>query len=268
MKPPNSYLADCKAYKLVDKVASSYYSTVYKAVYSHVDDRDDNVFIKIFDLNQKDDMYPLDPILKEIFQAKKCCQHPNILRSVHCSFKKENLLCVVMPYSNKPLPSLAIFKHGLPEEVVAFVILETLKALDCIHQSGDRVHGNLCSTEMFLDEEANVKLEFPTWLTKAEMVEYPASNKKNKKGDFSMVRTLAYDLFNGTGPVEKRLPEYLEDFVRFCGSSAGGPVTIQEVMSHQFLKKFCHFDRYKKDLKKLLTRKLRPRISSLFVCIS
>ncbi|XP_074323917.1 serine/threonine-protein kinase BLUS1-like [Apium graveolens] len=266
MKPPN-YLADSKAYKLVDKVASSYYSTLYKAVYAHDDVHNHNVFIKIFDLNQKDDMYPLDPILKEIFQAKKCCQHPNIVRSVHCSFIKENHLCVVMPDSKKPLSSMGIFKHGLPEEIVAFVIMETLKAMDCIHGSGGRVHGNLCSTDVFLDEKANVKLEFPTWLTKTEVVEYPSSNKKNKKGDFSMVGTLAYDLFNGTGPAEKKLPELLEDFVRFCGSSSGGPATIHELMSHQFLKKFCHSDQYKKELKKLLTRKLRPRISSLFACI-
>ncbi|XP_074336441.1 serine/threonine-protein kinase BLUS1-like [Apium graveolens] len=153
MKPPNSFAADSKAYKIVEKVASSYYSTLYKAVYVHGDDHDNNVFIKIFKLNQRVDMYPLDHILKEIFQAKKCCQHPNMVRSVHCSFEKQkrNNLCVVMPESKKPLPSMAIFKHGLPEEIVVFVIIETLKALECIHESGDHVHGNLCSTEVFLD---------------------------------------------------------------------------------------------------------------------
>ncbi|XP_074327390.1 serine/threonine-protein kinase BLUS1-like [Apium graveolens] len=265
MKPPY-YLADSKAYKLVDKVGSSYYWSLYKAVYDHGDDHDNNVSIKIFDFNQKEDMYPVHSIIKEIFQAKKCCQHANIVRSVHCSFKKDNHLCVVLPNPKKPLPSFAIFKHGLPEEIVAFVIMETLKALDCMHETGERVHGNLSTTNVFLDEEANVKLEFPSWLINPEVVENPSSDKKNKKSDFRMVGTLAYDLFNGTSPAKKKLPALLEDFVKFCGSSRG-PDTIHELMSHPFLKEFCHLDQYTKDLKKLLTRKLHPkRISCFFVC--
>lgn len=221
MKPLN-YIADFKAYMLVDKVASSYYWSLHKAVYDHGKDHDNNVLIKIFNFNQKDDMYPLDPLIKEIFVTKKCCEHRNMVPSVHCYFMKQNHICVVMPNPKKPLPSISIFKHGLPEDIVAFVTIEALKALDCMHESGERVCGNLCCTSVFLDEEANVKLEFPTWLTNPEVDVYP-SDKKYKKSDFSMVGTLAYDLFTGRGPEKKKLPALLENFVRFCGSS-GGPV--------------------------------------------
>ncbi|KAK1376246.1 hypothetical protein POM88_032439 [Heracleum sosnowskyi] len=267
MKPLN-YVADFRAYKLIDKVASSYYWSLYKAVYDHGNDHDD-VFIKIFNFNQKDDMYPLDPLIKEILIANKCCQHKNIVPSVLCYFKERNHLCVVMPSGKTPLPSISIFKHGLPEEIVAFVIMETLEALKCMHKSGERVHGNLCCTNVFLDEEGNVKLEFPTWLTNPEVNEYPSLNRKFKKSDFCMVGTLAYDLFSGkeiknagcfTGPGNHKLPQLLEDFVKFCGSS-GGPDTIDELMSHQFLKKFCNFHQYREDLKKLLNKKLRPKFS-------
>ncbi|KAL2233950.1 serine/threonine-protein kinase BLUS1-like [Sesamum indicum] len=171
------------------------------------------VSIKIVNAYEIEDIYSL---AREVHEAESC-DHENMVK-VHCSFKNQDQLWIVMP----PLPRLSIrsmirssFPRGLPENTVAFILKETLKALNYMHEK-NRLHQNLGADCLFLDGTSRVKVAFrsltydqssndlnssvfPDWMIAPElMIDYRKG--QSKATDIWMFGLLALELFYGRIP--------------------------------------------------------------------
>ncbi|KAL0282427.1 UNVERIFIED_CONTAM: Mitogen-activated protein kinase kinase kinase kinase [Sesamum radiatum] len=181
------------------------------------------VGIKIVNSYEIEDIYSL---ATEVHEAESC-DHENVVK-VHCSFKYQGQLWIVMP----PLPRLSIrsmirasFPRGLPENAVAFILKETLKALNYMHGK-NRLHQNLGADCLFLDGTSRVKVAFrsltydqnsndlnssvfPDWMIAPElMIDYRKG--QSKATDIWMFGLLALELFYGRIPASN-----LEEFQSF-----------------------------------------------------
>ncbi|KAK4411348.1 Serine/threonine-protein kinase pakC [Sesamum angolense] len=178
------------------------------------------VGIKIVNSYEIEDVYSL---ATEVHEAESC-DHENVVK-VHCSFKYQGQLWIVMP----PLPRLSIrsmirasFPRGLPENAVAFILKETLKALNYMHGK-NRLHQNLGADCLFLDGTSRVKVAFrsltydqnsndlnsgvlPDWMIAPElMIDYRKG--QSKATDIWMFGLLSLELFYGRIPASN-----LEEF--------------------------------------------------------
>lgn len=189
--------------------------------------------------------------LNELHVTHRCCRHDNIL---DCKSTVQNQKILVSFESGKSLNSISLFQKGCKEKYVSYIIKGTLAALDCIHASGDRVHGNINTNTVFLDKDCRVKLGFPSRISNPDL-ENNAKKDIAPFIDISMVAELACRLYRGEKKQFPRfrgpLPLLLQDFVKFCVNSPGS-TRISKLMDHALFKQFNEFDRYQQELKKLV----------------
>lgn len=192
----------------------------------------------------------IDDLLNELYVTRRCCRHDNILDChttvQHITVQHQKIL-LSFEFS-KSLDSFSLFQQGCKEELVSYIIRGTLAALDCIHASGNRVHGKINLSNVFLDKDYRVKLEFPTWSENAK----EGITRFAKDNDICMVGGLARRLYRGSmsRKIPSPLPELLLDFIKLCYSP--GTPTISKLMTHGFFQQFNGFDRYPEKLKELL----------------
>lgn len=201
------FVRDRKAYTLVEKIGLSEDGvTTFRATYfPPTCNKEHNVRIKIFELRRMQDIYELT---NEIYNAELCCHHQNI-EGVYCSFKVENTLWVVMPWSNGDPLMLSPYRDGLSNRKIAYVLKQILEAVDCIHSHHDHVHGNVDPCHVFVDTNLNVKLKFNSFIDSVTNVDETRSWKidpaltanlhkpHDQKSDIWMIGVLALELFYG-----------------------------------------------------------------------
>ncbi|KAK8661494.1 hypothetical protein V6N13_091096 [Hibiscus sabdariffa] len=152
--PKNQFPVDPSSYKITDKIAVGDGVVVYKAVCVPMDSA--IIAIKVID---RDQCTGVPEIHQREALTMPLLSHPNIL-SAHCSFPVDHHLWVVMPYmSCGSLQSIitSSFQGGLPEEWVAIILKETLKALSYLHK-GEHIHGDVKVSNILLDSKGCVKL--------------------------------------------------------------------------------------------------------------
>ncbi|GMI69907.1 BLUE LIGHT SIGNALING1 [Hibiscus trionum] len=145
---------DPSSYKITDEISAGVGVVVYKAVCVPMDSA--IVAIKAIDREQCSALFE---IRQPEAQKMSLLSHPNILRA-HCSFDVDHHFWVVMPFmSCGSLHSIisSSFPGGLPEECMAVILKETLKALSYLHQGGN-IHGDVKASNILLDSNGCVKL--------------------------------------------------------------------------------------------------------------
>ncbi|KAK8670908.1 hypothetical protein V6N13_037521 [Hibiscus sabdariffa] len=155
--PKNQFPLDPSCYKITNKIAVGEGVVVYKAVCVPMDSA--IVAIKVIDRDQCTGVPQIHQREALTNETMPLLSHPNILRA-HCSFTVDHHLWVVMPYmSCGSLQSIitSSFQGGLPEEWVAIVLKETLKALSYLHK-GEHIHGDVKVSNILLDSNGCVKL--------------------------------------------------------------------------------------------------------------
>ncbi|KAL0464725.1 UNVERIFIED_CONTAM: Mitogen-activated protein kinase kinase kinase kinase [Sesamum latifolium] len=217
-QPPSTlameFPGDKEQYALSAVIGVAEAATMHRAKHVNPATRDEvTVGIKIVNSYEIEDIYSL---AREVHEAESC-DHENMVK-VHCSFKNQDQLWIVMP----PLPRLSIrsmmrssFPRGLPKNTVAFIMKETLKALNYMHGK-NRLHQNLGADCLFLDATSRVKVAFrsltydqstnhlsssvyPDWTIAPElMIDYREG--QSKATDIWMFGLLALELFYGRIP--------------------------------------------------------------------
>ncbi|GMI69908.1 BLUE LIGHT SIGNALING1 [Hibiscus trionum] len=152
--PRNQFPLDPSSYKITHEIAVGVGVVVYKAVCVPMDLA--IVAIKAIDREQCIGIFD---ILEREAQSMILLSHPNLLRA-HCSFNADRHVWVVMPFmSCGSLHSIisSSFPGGLPEECMAIILKETLKALSYLHNRGN-IHGDVKPSNILLDSNGCVKL--------------------------------------------------------------------------------------------------------------
>ncbi|XVE81783.1 hypothetical protein DITRI_Ditri15bG0093600 [Diplodiscus trichospermus] len=152
--PNLQFPLDSDSYKIIDEIGGGIGAVVYKAECVPIGST--VVAIKAIDLGQS--KADLDDIRREI-ETASLLSHPNILNA-HCSFTVDRRLRVVMPFMpGGCLQSIvsSSFPDGLPEQCIAIVLKETLKALSYLHNQG-HLHRNIKAGNILIDSNGCVKL--------------------------------------------------------------------------------------------------------------
>ncbi|XP_040377728.1 serine/threonine-protein kinase BLUS1 [Oryza brachyantha] len=148
------YPLDAGSYRLLCKIGSGVSAVVYKAVCLPLGSA--VVAIKAIDLERT--RANLDEVWREA-KAMALLSHRNVLRA-HCSFTVGSHLWVVMPFMGAgSLHSILShgFPDGLPEQCIAVVLKETLRALCYLHEQG-RIHRDIKAGNILVDSDGSVKL--------------------------------------------------------------------------------------------------------------
>ncbi|PIN16234.1 MEKK [Handroanthus impetiginosus] len=167
-------------------IATSGAAKMHWAKYLNPKSRNEvSVGIKIVDINKIENIYSFT---KQIHRAETC-DHENMVK-VHCSFKVNDQLWIVMPplsgFSSKSTIRSS-FPNRLPENTVSFILKEILKALDYMH-GRNKLHLDISADCIFLDEKYfTVKLAY-------------RSLTSDKATDIWMFGLLALELFYGRLP--------------------------------------------------------------------
>ncbi|KAF0909959.1 hypothetical protein E2562_001212 [Oryza meyeriana var. granulata] len=148
------YPLDAGSYRLMCKIGSGVSAVVYKAVCLPLGSA--VVAIKAIDLERS--RANLDEVWREA-KAMALLSHRNVLRA-HCSFTVGSHLWVVMPFmAAGSLHSILShgFPDGLPEQCIAVVLKDTLRALCYLHEQG-RIHRDIKAGNILVDSDGSVKL--------------------------------------------------------------------------------------------------------------
>uniref|UniRef100_A0A0D9VXE2 Protein kinase domain-containing protein n=1 Tax=Leersia perrieri TaxID=77586 RepID=A0A0D9VXE2_9ORYZ len=152
-----SYPLDAGSYRLVCKIGSGVSAVVYKALCLPLGASPSAVVaIKAIDLERS--RANLDEVWREA-KAMALLSHRNVLRA-HCSFTVGSHLWVVMPFmAAGSLHSILShgFPDGLPEQCIAVVLKDTLRALCYLHEQG-RIHRDIKAGNILVDSDGSVKL--------------------------------------------------------------------------------------------------------------
>lgn len=153
------------------------------------------VGIKIFNHYEIEDM---GSFTAQVHKAESF-DHENIVK-VHRSFMTdEDQRWVVMSPPGVPIRSIirSCFRQGLPENAVACILKETLKALHYMHEE-DEVCGNIGAGSVFLDDCYRVRIT--SSITKENR---GGDAEMNKAIDTLMFGFLAMELFYGEVPTSE-----------------------------------------------------------------
>lgn len=148
------YPLDAGSYRLLCKIGSGVSAVVYKAACVPLGSA--VVAIKAIDLERS--RANLDEVWREA-KAMALLSHRNVLRA-HCSFTVGSHLWVVMPFmAAGSLHSILShgFPDGLPEQCIAVVLRDTLRALCYLHEQG-RIHRDIKAGNILVDSDGSVKL--------------------------------------------------------------------------------------------------------------
>uniref|UniRef100_A0A0E0KHF3 Protein kinase domain-containing protein n=1 Tax=Oryza punctata TaxID=4537 RepID=A0A0E0KHF3_ORYPU len=148
------YPLDAASYRLLCKIGSGVSAVVYKAVCLPLGSA--VVAIKAIDLERS--RANLDEVWREA-KAMALLSHRNVLRA-HCSFTVGSHLWVVMPFmAAGSMHSILShgFPDGLPEQCIAVVLRDTLRALCYLHEQG-RIHRDIKAGNILVDTDGLVKL--------------------------------------------------------------------------------------------------------------
>ena len=133
---------------------SGSYGTVYKAL-----DVDSQEFVAIKVIPLLDAPEEEAKTIQKEIDFLRTCDHPNIVK-YHASFQHgDRELWIVMEYCGGGSISDLIEVKGEPlhEEIIAYVLGESLKGLSYLHQLG-RVHRDIKCGNILVTEEGKVKL--------------------------------------------------------------------------------------------------------------
>ncbi|KAL9237165.1 hypothetical protein vseg_011749 [Gypsophila vaccaria] len=154
----SEYPPDPKSYKIIAEIGSGVSAIVYKAVCLTMPPTSPFSIIAIKSIDVEQSKADLENLRLET-KTMSLLSHPNILRA-HCSFTVDHRIWVVMPFmSAGSLQSIIMsnFPTGLPENCIAIVLRETLKALMYLHDQG-HVHRDVKAGNILVDSNGGVKL--------------------------------------------------------------------------------------------------------------
>lgn len=150
-------------YKLGNIIDSNEFSVVYSAECrrkSKKSSKNERVAIKITNFDKISSNF--ETIINEI-QSMKLCSHDNLL-NFYCNFINDNHLWSVSQLLNMGSCmrildiSFKLYSHeGLPEDVIAFILSEILKALNYLH-SQSYSHGDIKANNILISNDGQVKL--------------------------------------------------------------------------------------------------------------
>jgi len=242
----------------------------------------EKVAIKKMDLSQNYE----DDLITEI-NMMATLTHPNIVKFI-AAYKLQSELWVVMEFmgGGNLTEILELHKHlKLTEGHIAFVMLESLKAIEYIH-SLHRIHRDIKSDNILLDGNGAVKLAdfgYTVQLTEAknkrnttigtpywEAPEVITGEKYDSKVDIWSLGIMALEMAEGEPPYLDLPPltalrlividgipplpaSYSSQFADFLNCSleikASMRCTSQELLRHPFLLKACNSDEMKRLLR-------------------
>mmetsp|Transcript_13139 Transcript_13139/g.30225 ORF Transcript_13139/g.30225 Transcript_13139/m.30225 type:complete len:875 (-) Transcript_13139:54-2678(-) len=147
------------------------------------------VVLKIFDLeqNSRNDSDTLSDIQKEI-SVMCCCKHGNIVR-LHTSFASGHELWMILDYMDRgscgDQLKFEAFKNGFPECIIAYIMWQTLKGIDYLHQQS-MIHRDIKADNILIDQKFRVKV---TDFWKSSSLEHKGADSFRRKKVMTFVGT-------------------------------------------------------------------------------
>jgi len=137
-------------YELIQRIGSGTYGDVYKA--RHIPTASMRA-LKVIKLEPGDDF---NVIQQEILMMKQCT-HPNIIAYFGSYLKRDKLWIAMELCSGGSMQDIYHAYGPLSEDQIAYVLRETLRGLDYLHNHG-KMHRDIKGANILLTDDGNVKL--------------------------------------------------------------------------------------------------------------